>query len=295
MISKLSEWKKLLFNLKQTEHKEALIQKATKTYALAKYADLVNPSGNDFSIQDYEFSVYSQNGEDGILLELFDRIHIDNYTLVEFGIGTGKECNSANLLLHFGWSGLLMDCDETGIQKAKARFDEKHKLVESGRLRIKKALIDADNINPLLESENLPNDLDFLSIDIDGNDYWVWKAITCIKPRLIAIEYNGSFGLQSISVAYDPTFDRLRKHPSGFYHGASLKAFESLGKSKGYRLIGCDSEGVNAFFLREDIAVETIPTRTAEECFEPNKKRSRKLSTEQQFNLIKHLPLVMII
>lgn len=111
-----------------------------------------------------------------------------------------------------------------------------------------------ENIERTIEELNIPKSLDILSIDIDGSDYWIWKAINNINPRIVVIEYNAAFGMnRSVTVPYEPDFDRFKKHKSGYYHGASLKALTKLGKEKGYSFICCDSNGVNAFFIRDGL------------------------------------------
>ena len=126
-----------------------------------------------------------------------------------------------------------------------------------------------------------------LSLDVDGNDYWFWQAIECIDPRIVVIEYNATFGPDAkVSVHYDV-------HGSGFYHGCSLAAIEHLGKLKGYRLVAVDETGVNAFLVKEQLC-PSVPTLSAAECFKDNRGRVKykKVSRAEQFDRIKHLPLI---
>jgi len=207
-----------------------------------------------------EFKVFSQNGEDGILLYMFSKIGTTNRTFVEFGIQNGKECNTANLSLNFGWNGLLMDCDENCIAKAKEYYNP------IPRVKIAQHFITAENINKILLENEVKGEIDLLSVDIDGNDYWVFKAINAVKPRVVMIEYNAVLGTdKSLTVDYDPNFVI-----EGHYYGASLPALAKLANSKGYRLVGCESSGTNSFFLREDLLSKDLHEVSVEEAYYPS-------------------------
>lgn len=201
-------------------------------------------------INSYEYRVYSANGEDGILLYIFWRVGTTNCRFVEFGIGSGRECNTANLSLNFGWRGLLMDCDEQSVTAARAYY-RRMLGKKSSRIKIVDSVVTAENLDGILLKNGVDGEIDLLSIDIDGNDYWIWKAGTSIAPRVVVIEYNASLGCEkSLTVKYDPTSLSFNNH----YAGASLAALTKLAKSKGYILVGCESMGVNAFFVRQDVA-----------------------------------------
>ena len=117
------------------------------------------------------------------------------------------------------------------------------------------AFVDAANINQLLGDNGATGDIGLLSIDIDGNDYWVWRAIEVVSPRIVVCEFNGIFGSKAkVSVPYDPAFERGRAHYSFLLAGASLSALAHLGVQKGYRLVGINSAGNNAFLVRQDVA-----------------------------------------
>ena len=236
----------------------------------------------------YEFKVYSQNGEDGILLYLVSKIGATTRTLVEFGCGSGRECNSANLLRNFGWNGLLMDIDDMNVRDALEYYED---LVRRRRrIAIAKHRINAENINQVLTEHGMRGEIDLLSIDIDGNDYWVWKAVNQITPRIVVIEYNASLGYdEAITVKYDPSFDRLGKSSSGLYHGASLQAMKELGHSKGYALLGCDSSGANAFFVRRELLTDALREVSVVDGYYPNARRSRTLTPDQQQDIIRRL------
>jgi hypothetical protein len=270
-----------------------------------KYEFLMNPrkrnqvkrymkESHRSEINKYEIMVYSQNGEDGILLYIFSKIGIKNHKFVEFGIGDGKECNTANLSIDFGWGGLLMDAVESDISAAKLYYG---KLLGENvnDVKIVHCLVTVENINRVLRDNGIQGEIDLLSIDIDGNDYWVWKAITAINPRVVVIEYNASLGYEkSLAVGYDPVFDRYKKHPSGLYYGASLAALTMLAHSKGYNLIGCESNGINAFFIRNDVAKDHFSDISPREAYFPNSHTSKVFSEKRQFEITEHLDFVNV-
>ena len=245
-------------------------------------------------INQHEFSLYSQCGEDGILLYIFSKIGVTNRCFVEFGIGDGKTCNSANLSLNFNWRGLLIECDEKNVTKARQYY--KMMLEREGyRIKIVQSMVTKDNINKIIQESGIQGQIDLLSVDIDGNDYWLWQAITGINPRVVVIEYNASLGSdKSITVKYDPQFDRHKIHPTGFYHGASLVALTKLAHAKGYVLVGCDSAGIDAFFVRKDVAKGKIVEMSIQQAYFPHILREDKESTAKQFEHIKHLEFVEI-
>ena len=178
----------------------------------------------------YERSVHSQSGEDGVIQHLFELIGTRNRFFVEFGAGDGLFLsNTAHLRLNHGWTGLLME----GSEQADGQL-------------VRREFVSAENINFLFAQYDVPEVFDLLSVDIDGNDYWVWNALTDCKPRLVVVEYNIFFGLhQACTVPYEA--DRI--WDESYYHGASLGALEKLGITKGYTLVHTDSWAPNAFFV----------------------------------------------
>ena len=244
----------------------------------------------DHSFNAHELSIHSQNGEDGILFYLFSLLGTTNRCFVEFGIGDGRQCNTANLSINFGWSGLLLEADVRKTTAAQNYYQQYLGHAQK-QVVIKSARVTVENINRLLSTNNIIGEIDLLSIDIDGNDYWVWQAITVIQPRLVVIEYNPSFGSsRSITVVYDPAFDRFAKHPTGYYHGASLAALSRLAQEKGYILVGCDSSGTNAFFIRQDVAMNRIVPIAVPNAFFPSFHRSLSMNQAEQFQQIAHMP-----
>jgi hypothetical protein len=213
----------------------------------------------------HEFKVCSQNGEDGIIAEIFRRIGPGNRTFVEFGSSDGSENNTA-LLLRQGWSGLWMDADTAAIERARVHFAS---YLSDGKLTILETFITAENIEDLFRQGKVPEELDLLSIDIDRNDYHVWEKISHFRPRVVIVEYNSGIPpTMSWVIPYDPK--GYGRNPFGNGNGASLKALEELGAKKGYRLVGCDLCGVNSFFVRNDLVGDHFAAPyTAENHFEP--------------------------
>jgi len=183
-------------------------------------------------LADYESQVYSQCGEDGVLQRIFDLIGTDNRYFVEFGAWDGKHLsNTANLRIHHGWRGLLME----GSERADGTL-------------VRREFVHADNVNALFEKYAVPRRFDLLSIDIDGNDYWVWKALEGHVPRVVVIEYNIFFGLH---LARTIRYERDYVWDESLYHGASIAALRKLGREKGYRLVHADGWAPNAFFVHD--------------------------------------------
>jgi hypothetical protein len=211
----------------------------------------------------YGFKVYSQNDEDGIIQEIFRRIGTTNRRFVEFGVDTGLECNSVKLLVE-GWQGLWIEADRLRASSVRRHFAP---FIESSKLALVEALVTAENIDQLLTEAGVSGEIDLLSIDIDFNDYWIWKAITAVQPRVLAIEYNASLRPPlSLTVPYDP---HARWDGSNYY-GASLEALVWLSAVKGYRIVGCSIAGVNAFFVRADLCGDKfLEPATAAEHYEP--------------------------
>jgi hypothetical protein len=211
----------------------------------------------------HEATIYSQYGEDGIIAEIFRRIGTTNRYFVDFGSSEGRENNTVLLLLA-GWSGLWMDAHESLIDTAAELYPKE---VESGRLKARSAFVNAENIEELFRSSDVPESFDLLSVDIDRNDYWVWKNIQSYQPRVVVMEYNAVFppGMKWV-VDYDA--EAFWDGTSHF--GASLTAYEELGREKGYSLVGCNLMGSNAFFVRSDLAEGKFDAPfTAENHYQP--------------------------
>ncbi len=196
------------------------------------------------------FQVFSQSNEDGIIQYLIHQIDIPNKSFIEFGVENYTECNTRFLLLNNNWSGLIMDGSRENMEQLKnSPIYWRHNVLA------KAAFITKDNINQLISewSGAKKRDIGILSIDIDGMDYWVWKAINCINPRIVICEFNPIFGADiSVTVPYKEDFNRTDMHYSNLYWGASLGAYVSLAKDKGYKLVCVNQMGQNAFFVRNE-------------------------------------------
>jgi hypothetical protein len=200
---------------------------------------------------EFEHQTFSQNGEDGILIEILNRIGSANNRFLELGSGDGTE-NNTKILLELGWKGLWVDGEKENCTRAKYG-NERH--VKSGSLEVKHSLVTIENINQILEE--FENDIDVLSIDLDLNTYHLWEAInSSLCARVVIIEYNGFFPSDSDWVAEYRSDERWE---GGIEMGASLSSISKLSKEKGYRLIGCEVTGTNAFFIREELAEVHFP------------------------------------
>lgn len=218
---------------------------------------------NPKKLNRYEFKVFSQAGEDGIISEIFNRIGTTNKFFVEFGVGNGLENNSAYLLVK-GWQGYWIEGSERFCKSIRQSFKD---LIVNQQLTLKNTFITAENIEDFFREGNVPTELDLLSIDIDGNDYWVWQAITNYRPRVVILEYNAIYPPESSWVMqYNPSHQwKYNSHM-----GSSLKALEKLGHQKGYKLVACSFSGVNAFFVREDLLADHFCSPfSAENHYEP--------------------------
>lgn len=182
------------------------------------------------NINAWEFRTFSQSGEDGIIQIIFHLISVKNRFFVEVGAGDGIECNTRFLKEKRGWQGIMIDKNNNSTH-------------------IKNEFVTKENINQLFQKYQVPREFDLLSIDIDGNDYWVWKELN-YNPRVVVIEYNGYQSLTKNKVIkYNPNF----LWANDDYKGASLLALIKLAEEKNYALVGCTENGVNAFFVRKDL------------------------------------------
>jgi hypothetical protein len=198
------------------------------------------------SINELEFQVFSQFGDDGIIQYLIDKLPIKNKTFIEFGVENYKEANTRFLLVNNAWSGLVIDGSIENINQIR-----NSQLYSFYDLRAVHSFITKDNINDIIKKSGFQEDIGILSVDIDGNDYWVLESINVVKPDIIICEYNSLFGFDDpITIPYKHDFVRGQKTPFNFY-GASLKSLCLLAKTKGYFFVGCNSAGNNAYFISE--------------------------------------------
>jgi hypothetical protein len=227
-----------------------------------------------------------------VLLWLFSQIGTTNRRFVEFGVEDGRECNTANLSLSWGWQGLLLEPDPAGAESARRFY-----LAELGNnasaVTVREAFVTPENINEILADEGFDHEFDLLSIDIDSHDYWVWKAIEKPTARVVVIEYNATLGPdRSATIPYDPSFRYDQYFHGGVYHGASLAALTKIANGKGYALIGCESQGANAFFVRRDCLAGTqLVECTAKQAWRPLRWRDQLGDIRAQQRLLVGLAL----
>lgn len=246
------------------------------------------------NIRDNEFKVSSQNGEDGIIQFLIRNIHIENKIFVEFGVHNYKESNTRFLLQNDNWAGLVIDGSQDNIDSIKS-----DSIYWRHNLKAECAFIDKDNIDWLIRNNGVYGNIGILSVDIDGNDYWIWQAIECISPSIVVCEYNSLFGAKSkVTIPYDKEFSDKQSHYSRLYWGASVGAFHNLAQQKGYSLVGSNAMGNNIFFVKNDL-VGDVPSLTPEQAYiESNFRISRDIQGNLSFldrksclELIANLPL----
>lgn len=221
-------------------------------------------------LADVEFKVFSQWGDDGIIQWLISKLDIPNKTFIEFGVENYRESNTRFLLMNNNWQGLVIDGSEEHI-----RFIKNDILSYAHHLHAKHAFITKENINGLLSGLPFPSEVGILSIDIDGNDYWIWKEITTVNPVIVIVEYNAHFKLNPWTIPYKADFTREINNAGMNYWGASLASFVDLAGEKGYQFIGCNSAGNNAYFIRKDMMADINPV-TVEEGYEFAKFRETK-------------------
>lgn len=213
------------------------------------------------------FRVFSQNDEDGILHFLFTVIGTADRVAVEICCGDGIECNSANLIVNHGWTALLVDGGKENIERGR-NFYRTCRDTRIWPPMFVQEWVTAENINDLIAGNLVSGGVDLLSIDVDGMDWWLWKALSCIAPRVVVVEYQDILGPErSVTAPYAPGFQGEWVDGHINNGGASLAAFVKLGRQKGYRLVGTNRYGFNAFFVRNDLAPDLLPEVPVASCF----------------------------
>lgn len=192
------------------------------------------------------FKVFSMHGQDGVLQEIFRRIGTTNKRFVEFGAQDGLQCN-ARLLFWTGWTGLWIEAGELNAERLRSTYQP---ALEDGRLKFAEAFVTSENINDLLRENSASGEIDLLVIDVDGNDIHIFEAIDAVLPRVVCIEYNGSF---PPPIDFVRPYDPAHVWDKSLYYGASLAAMQRVFSKKGYQLVGTDICGADAFFVRGDL------------------------------------------
>lgn len=289
-------WLKFGHPLKKLIHLDSKLHKIQE--ALGRIENRQLQSIGSKKIADNEFRVFSQWGEDGIIQFLLRHLNIENKIFVEFGVENYTESNTRFLLVNNNWAGLVIDAGKKQVDYIKS-----DPIYWRYNLKAVCSFITRDNINKLLMENGIKGEIGLLSVDIDGNDYWVWEEINVISPAIVVIEYNARFGRdRAVTIPYDEQFVRSKAHFSNIYYGASLKALYLLAKKKGYAFVGCNSAGNNAFFVRKDLKSDELPELSVEEGFVQGRFRESRdetgglnfLSSQEEQAIIESLPLAEV-
>ena len=258
--------------LQRTLERQSIMQ----ALALARSNRALSNLGD---LAEVEFSAFSQWGEDGIVDWLVSRMPALPQTFIEFGVEDYKESNTRLLLQLRNWQGLVMDCSESHIRDIRDQD-----IYWRYGLNAECAFINQDNINSLLEAGGMVGAVGLLSVDIDVNDYWIWKSIEVVSPAIVAIEYNAVLGdLHALTIPYQVDFKRTNAHHSNLYFGASLPALIQLGKQKGYTFVGTTSTGCNAFFVKNDLAENVTPALSGAWGYPSNVREARDENSKLLF------------
>jgi hypothetical protein len=258
------------------------------------------PPPPPLTFNDFEFKIFSQWGDDGLIQYLIKNVRIENKIFVEFGVDDFSESNTRFLMMNNNWKGFVMDGSEENMARLKNqpwfwRYS----------LKTKAIFITRENINGLLAETGFKN-IGLLHIDLDGNDAHILAELDLnnLNPAILIMEYNAVFGKErAISVPYDKSFMRTEKHYSNLYFGASLAALTHIANNKGYGLIGCNLAGNNAYYVRKDLLNEKIKEKKVDETFiVSNCRESRNennslsfLDSDERYELIKGLDVINVI
>ena len=250
------------------------LDKAAQLQLALTYRELIAQGRPLPALRDVEMRFYSQNGEDGIVQLLLAAVGTETRKTVEICAGDGVECNSANLIVNHGWTGLLVDGGDELVTTGR-RFYEDGADTWYWPPTLLKSWVTRDNVNQLVTDAGFSGDIDVLTIDLDGVDYWIWDALDCVRSRVVIVEYNAGWGPEeAVTVPYSDSF---AWEMGSQYFGASLAAMIKLGASKGYRFVGTHSYGFNAFFVRDDLGLEALPTADPRDWFwHPGTARSAR-------------------
>jgi hypothetical protein len=245
----------------------------------------------NLSFDDVGFDLYSSTGEDGILLYVFSQIGFGDRRCVDIGAGGVEGSNVKNLITHHGFHALLVDADRESIERARAHYGERMPVPPEFLAQ----RVTVEQVNDALRERGFTGPIDLLCIDIDGVDYWMWKAIEVIEPRVVLIEYQDILGPErSCTVPYRADFD-VRSFPVNRerynYCGASLRALTRLGTDKGYRLVGCNRGGWNAFFVKRGIGDAALPEVSIDSCF---RYAWNRFGIENRFPLVERMEWVEV-
>ncbi len=218
-------------------------------------------AGERQDLRDVGFRVFSQFEEDGLLLYVFSVIGARSRTFVDIGSSDGINSNCANLAINHGWDGAFIDANPVALAHGR-EFYAKHPDTWAWPPRFVEGFVRRDTVNDLIVSGGISGEVDLVSFDIDGNDYWIWEALEAVSPRVVIIETHIEFGSHNIVVPYDPDYVYPGRHPD--YHGASAVAMAALAERLGYRLVGANLYGFNTIYVRHGEGEEVLPAVSPE-------------------------------
>jgi len=258
----------------EADHRKILkIQQQTKILSAKALIDINRSRANEIieNLHLAEFQVFSQWGDDGIIQFLISYLDIENKTFIEFGVENYREANTRFLLINNNWSGFIMDGSQTNVEQIQNdNIYWRHDLLAM------KEFVTAENINQIILDNGFEGEIGLLHIDIDGNDYWIWNAVEVINPVIAIIEYNSIFGYDNPwTIPYQKDFIRTNNHYSNLFYGTSLLSLCDLAEEKGYKFIGSNSNGNNAYFIRED-KIKQLKVVTAAEGYVLSKFRESR-------------------
>lgn len=276
------------------------VKKELEELKILEAKNLINNFKNLKGIKNFEeieFKVFSQFGDDGIIQYLIHALDLQTKIFIEFGVGDYTEANTRFLLINNNWKGLIIDSNKGYIDKIK-----NEEIYWRHDLAAVCSFVTCENINHIFESNGFTGEVGILSIDIDGNDYWVWKEIKTVNPVIVIVEYNSVFGPDfALSIPYSSKFHRTKAHFSNLYWGGSLKALTHLGREKGYYFIGSNSNGNNAYFVRKDkigkMKRQTVKSGYVVSKFRESRDRKGRLSYisgKERLKVIQNMPIVDI-
>jgi hypothetical protein len=250
------------------------VDKGTQILLRLKYRELLQNGQPLPPFEDIGFRAFSQYDEDGILLYLFALLDARHRTAVEICAGDGIECN-AKLISNHGWHALLFDGKPENIARGQ-RFYARCRDTSLTPPTFVNAWIEPENVNALITQHGYAEEVDLLTVDLDGMDYWVWQALNCIRPRVVVAEYQGGWEAdRAVTLPYQKNFNSWALSQGRWgIEGASLLALNKLAEKKGYRLVGCSRNDTNAFFVRSDLGAEFLPQVSVESCLQSPRSRN---------------------
>ena len=191
---------------------------------------------------DKGLSLFSNMEEDGIILKLLAAINVEKGFFLDIGSNDCINSNCANLAFNFDWEGVFIDASRKLLQTGKRNYKWFGKVE---KLKFVNSFLYPENINQVVCNNVSSIEIDFASIDIDGNDYAIWQALDCVKPKIVVVENKIEYGQYDIVVPATKAF-------SAAQWGASVVSLTRLSAEKGYTLVATNNQGFNAFYMRND-------------------------------------------